>query len=90
MRYSIKCLLIAVAFAAALFFARQSEATPQNSLAVVSAASYKGDALAAEEIGVAFGTNLAASILIANTLPLPKLARALAVTGVAAVGSWER
>ena len=70
MRYSIKCVLSAFAIFLALVFARQVAAT-QNSLAVVSAASYKGDALAAEQIGVAFGSNLAAATLIANSLPLP-------------------
>jgi len=46
-------------------------ARPQNSLAVVSAASYSGAAVAAEEIVAAFGSNLASSTVIANALPLP-------------------
>jgi uncharacterized protein (TIGR03437 family) len=70
MRCSIKCMLSAVVIFMTLMFARQAAAI-QNSLAVVSAASYKGDALAAEQIGVAFGSNLAAATLIANSLPLP-------------------
>ncbi|MDQ3013566.1 MAG: CHRD domain-containing protein, partial [Acidobacteriota bacterium] len=46
-------------------------AHPQNSFAVVSAASYGGMAIAAEEIVAAFGSNLASSTVVANTLPLP-------------------
>lgn len=64
-------LLVAVV-AVALLASRQTAASRmQTSLTVVSAASYKGDALAAEQIVVAFGTNLADSIVVANTLPLP-------------------
>lgn len=70
MRCSMKCVLSVLAVLTALMFVRQAAAT-QNSLAVVSAASYKGDALAAEQIGVAFGSNLASTTLIANSLPLP-------------------
>ena len=44
------------------------EATP---LAVVSAASYRSDALAPDSIVAAFGTNLAVRADIARTLPLP-------------------
>ncbi len=40
-------------------------------LANVSAASYKGDQFAREQIVAAFGTNLATGIQTANTLPLP-------------------
>ena len=64
--------VLAVAVIFATWFSAQTEASRmQTSLAVVSAASYKGDALAAEQIVVAFGTNLADSIVVANTLPLP-------------------
>ena len=70
MRCLTKSLLSAIAIFTALMFVRQVAAT-QNSLAVVSAASYKGEALAAEQIGVAFGSNLASATLIANALPLP-------------------
>ena len=52
----------------AVWFARPTDASRmQSALAVVSAASYKGDALSAEQIVVAFGSNLADSIVIANT-----------------------
>lgn len=67
---STKWMLLALAAITALVFARQAAAT-QNSLAVVSAASYRGDMLAAEEIGVAFGANLATTTVIASSLPLP-------------------
>ncbi|MBS1786203.1 MAG: DUF1800 family protein [Acidobacteria bacterium] len=65
-----------VALAAGVMFAlllsRQTAASRmQASLTVVSAASYKGDVLAAEQIVVGFGVNLADSIVVANTLPLP-------------------
>ena len=66
----LAALAVAVVFAA--WFSAQTEASrAQASLTVVSAASYKGDALAAEQIVVAFGVNLADSIVVANTLPLP-------------------
>lgn len=42
-----------------------------KTVASVSAASYFGDALAAESIAAAFGQNLATSVQTANTLPLP-------------------
>ena len=64
--------VLAVVVVFAIWFSTQTEASrAQTSLAVVSAASYKGDALAAEQIVVAFGVNLADSIVVANTLPLP-------------------
>ena len=46
-------------------------AAAQNTLAVVSAASYNGATLAAEEIAAAFGSNLATATLSATTVPLP-------------------
>lgn len=66
----LAALAVAVVFAI-WFFAQPESGRAQTSLTVVSAASYKGDALAAEQIVVAFGTNLADSIVVANTLPLP-------------------
>ena len=67
-----RLVLLAVLVICAAWFARQSYASRmQNSLAVVSAASYKGDMLAAEQIVVAFGSNLADATVIANGLPLP-------------------
>ena len=67
-----RLVLCAVAVVCALLVARQTAASRmQASLTVVSAASYKGDALAAEQIVVGFGVNLADSIVVANTLPLP-------------------
>jgi len=64
--------LLAIAIASSAIFVRQSAAMrPQNALAVVSAASYKGESLAAEQIAVAFGSNLADGIVVANSVPLP-------------------
>ncbi|MEK7830434.1 MAG: kelch repeat-containing protein [Acidobacteriota bacterium] len=42
-----------------------------RSVATVSAASFNGDVLAGETIVAGFGTGLATSVQIANTLPLP-------------------
>ncbi|MGH9939110.1 MAG: Ig-like domain-containing protein, partial [Blastocatellia bacterium] len=42
-----------------------------RAVASVSAASFLGDALAAESIAAAFGQNLATSVQVATTLPLP-------------------
>lgn len=67
-----RLVLLAVVLLCGGWFARQTDASRmQSSLAVVSAASYKGDALSAEQIVVAFGSNLANSTVIANALPLP-------------------
>lgn len=67
-----RLVLCTVVVVCALLVARQTAASRmQASLTVVSAASYKGDALAAEQIVVGFGVNLADSIVVANTLPLP-------------------
>lgn len=46
-------------------------AAAQNTLAVVSAASYNGATLAAEEIAAAFGSNLATATSVATSQPLP-------------------
>ncbi len=68
----MRLVVLAVAVIFATWFSAPTEASRmQTSLAVVSAASYKGDVLAAEQIVVAFGVNLADSIVVANTLPLP-------------------
>ncbi|MEP7342740.1 MAG: IPT/TIG domain-containing protein [Acidobacteriota bacterium] len=47
--------------------------TINGTLASVSAASFLGSELASESIVAAFGVNLATSVEIANTLPLPTL-----------------
>ncbi|MEO6724507.1 MAG: DUF1800 family protein, partial [Blastocatellia bacterium] len=62
---------VLVVLSAYLLPPEASAARPQNSFAVVSAASYGGTAIAAEEIVAAFGSNLASSTVVANTLPLP-------------------
>ncbi|MCI0336089.1 MAG: hypothetical protein L0226_00790 [Acidobacteria bacterium] len=49
-------------------FIRQGTA---RSIAAVSAANYSPDALAPESIATAFGTNLATSLMIADSTPLP-------------------
>ena len=67
-----RLVLLAVSVVCVVWFARLTDASRmQNSLAVVSAASYRGDALAAEQIVVAFGSNLADATVVANSLPLP-------------------
>ncbi|MBK8314800.1 MAG: hypothetical protein IPL01_12645 [Acidobacteria bacterium] len=43
----------------------------QSGLIVVSAASYSGDALAAEQLAAAFGNDLSTGTETAATLPLP-------------------
>jgi uncharacterized protein (TIGR03437 family) len=48
-----------------------SNFTPFGAIANVSAANYLGQALASESIVAAFGTNLATSIQVAGTTPLP-------------------
>ncbi|MEK7833494.1 MAG: CHRD domain-containing protein, partial [Acidobacteriota bacterium] len=77
---SAQMVLLVFAVVAALIFVRQTAATAnQNSLTVVSAASYRGDVLAAEQIVVAFGSNLADAIALANTLPLPTVLSGVSV-----------
>ncbi|MGH9842771.1 MAG: CHRD domain-containing protein, partial [Blastocatellia bacterium] len=67
--------ILGLALAAFLFPApairRQAAARAQNSFTVVSAASYSGAALAAEEIVVGFGGNLATGTVVASAVPLP-------------------
>lgn len=64
-------LFVALIVSAMVLVGQFKTARMQNSLAVVSAASYKGDALAAEQIAVGFGTNLADGIVVASNVPLP-------------------
>ncbi|MFN0109185.1 MAG: DUF1800 family protein [Blastocatellia bacterium] len=67
--FATRLALLVVTIISGLVFVRP--AAMQTPLTVVSAASYKGDTLAAEQIVVGFGSNLADAIVIANTLPLP-------------------
>lgn len=64
-------LFVALIVSAMVLLGQFKTAQTQNSLVVVSAASYKGDALAAEQIAVGFGTNLADGIVVASNVPLP-------------------
>jgi uncharacterized protein (TIGR03437 family) len=68
---TVVLLAALVALSAYRLLPQASAARVQNSFAVVSAASYSGAAVAAEEIVAAFGSNLASSTVVANTLPLP-------------------
>ncbi|MBP6820464.1 MAG: DUF1800 family protein [Acidobacteria bacterium] len=63
--------LLAASMLAGVFLLHEAPTQAQTALTVVSAASYKGDVLAAEQIVVGFGSNLADAITVANTLPLP-------------------
>ncbi|MEP7340765.1 MAG: DUF1800 family protein [Acidobacteriota bacterium] len=68
---TIVLLAVLAGLSAYRWLPHASAARAQNSFAVVSAASYGGTAVAAEEIVAAFGSNLASSTVVANTLPLP-------------------
>jgi uncharacterized protein (TIGR03437 family) len=59
----------------------------QGAFAVVSAASYAGASLAAEEIVAGFGTNLAAVAAVATTLPLPTSLNGVSVSVKDAAGT---